>query len=202
MVPHVGVSGPSGVPPGGDDGRPARWAPRRGALRVAGHPPSSERLSVVGVSIVTMMTVHQHGTGQQPDREPVLLADALATVLDGIVTAARTGSEIRDPRSGGETSCRFCGATAEWHRTEHGRWVLIEPGAFPTASVPAGKRWRIAEDGTAVNLGSAVPSDICRVSHLDVCVCRAAANGRRAPNQPIRRKPSVAIRPKTARSAS
>jgi Family of unknown function (DUF6083) len=155
---------------------------------------------VVGVSIVTMMTVHQHGTGQQPDREPVLLADALATALDGIVAAARTGSEVREPRSGGETSCRSCGATVEWHRTEHGRWVLIEPGGFPIASVSAGKGWRIAGDGTAVNLGSAVPSDICRVGHVDVCT--AAANGRRAPDQPIRRRPSVAIRSKTARSGS
>jgi hypothetical protein len=148
---------------------------------------------VVDVSIVTMMTVHQHGTRQQPDREPVLLADALATALDGIVTAARTGVEVRDPRPGGDTSCRSCGAMAEWHRTENGRWVLIEPGAFPAASIPAGKRWRVAGDGTAVNLGCAVPSDICRVSHADLCT--AAANDRQGSDrQPIRRRPSAAIR--------
>lgn len=131
------------------------------------------------------MTVHQHGTAQQPDREPVLLADALATALDGIVDAARSGRGLPggrsggmpDPRSGGETNCRRCGAAAEWHRAEGGRWILIEPGAFPTASVPAGRRWRIAGDGTAVNLGSAVPSDICRVSHFDICEAAADLRG-------------------------
>ncbi|MET7756517.1 DUF6083 domain-containing protein [Streptomyces sp. NPDC005389] len=46
---------------------------------------------------------------------------------------------------------------------------MIEPGELATAAVPAGSRWRIAGDGTAVNLGSAVPSDTCRVSHFDVC---------------------------------
>lgn len=153
---------------------------------------------MVGVSIIVMMTVHQHGTGQQPDREPVLLADALASALDGIVNAERTGRQVQDPRAGGPATCRRCGGAAQWHRTAEGRWVMIEPGAFPTASVPAGKRWRVAGDGTAVNLGSAVPSDICRVSHFDVC---PAAGGRR-PDQPSWRGPSKAIRSKTARSAS
>jgi hypothetical protein len=153
---------------------------------------------VAPVSIVGMMTVHQHGTGRQTDREPVLLGDALPAALDGIVAAARTGRRVPDPRSGGETNCRRCGAPAQWHRVEGGRWVLIEPGAYPTASVPAGRRWRIAGDGTAVNLGTAVPSDICRVSHSDVC----PAAGRGVREQPIRRRPSAAIRPMSARSAS
>jgi hypothetical protein len=122
-----------------------------------------------------MMTVHQHDASGQPDREPVLLADALVTALDGIAHAARTGRGVPDPRSGGETACGECGAAAEWHRTEGGGWVMIEPGACPAAWIPTGKRWRIAGDGTAVNLGSAVPSDICRISHFDVCPATATA---------------------------
>lgn len=153
---------------------------------------------MVPVSIYHMMTVHQHGAGRQADREPVLLGDALAVALDGIAAAARTGRGVPDPRSGGETHCRRCGAPAQWHRGEGGRWVLLEPGAYPTASVPAGRRWRIAGDGSAVNLGAAVPSDICRVSHDDVC----PAAGRGAAEQPTRRRTSAAIRPTAARSAS
>lgn len=45
----------------------------------------------------------------------------------------------------------------------------MEPGDWPIAPIPPGKRWRIAGDGTAVNLARASPSDTCRISHVDVC---------------------------------
>jgi hypothetical protein len=106
---------------------------------------------------------------EQPDREPVLLADALATVVDGIRSAARTAIPVADPAAGTATSCGRCACAAHWHRTSSGRWILIEPGEWPLAVVPAGRRWRVAGDGTAVNLRAAAPSDTCRISHFDVC---------------------------------
>ncbi|MEN8649585.1 DUF6083 domain-containing protein [Streptomyces sp. 21So2-11] len=39
----------------------------------------------------------------------------------------------------------------------------------PTHAVPAGQRWRVAPDGAAVKLGSASPTDTCRISHFSVC---------------------------------
>ncbi|MFB6623500.1 DUF6083 domain-containing protein [Streptomyces sp. NPDC056374] len=135
-----------------------------------------------------------------PARDPVLVGDVLAGLVDAVSFAARGGGVVRDlrlgeairdvrraavgvpePRSGGTapavpratgpaaSACRRCGAQAAWHRTVRGRWIMIEPGELATSAVPAGSRWRIAGDGTAVNLGSAVPSDTCRVSHFDVC---------------------------------
>ncbi|MFF3839676.1 DUF6083 domain-containing protein [Streptomyces sp. NPDC001930] len=146
-----------------------------------------------------------------PARDPVLVGDVLAGLVDaasfavrggGVVRDARFGQAIRDvrraavgvpePRSGGSaglpdprvggsaphvpravgpatSACRRCGGQGAWHRTVKGRWIMIEPGELVTTAVPAGSRWRVAGDGTAVNLGSAVPSDTCRVSHFDVC---------------------------------
>ncbi|MFD4319734.1 DUF6083 domain-containing protein [Streptomyces sp. NPDC058548] len=135
-----------------------------------------------------------------PVRDPVLVGDVLAGLVDaasvavrggGVVRDVRFGEAIRDvrraavgvpePRSGGSVPslpraagpaasvCRRCGGRGAWYRTVRGRWIMIEPGEPATAAVPAGSRWRIAGDGTAVNLGSAVPSDTCRVSHFDVC---------------------------------
>ncbi|WP_406060209.1 DUF6083 domain-containing protein [Streptomyces sp. NBC_01077] len=86
-----------------------------------------------------------------------------------VVPEPRSGGVVRGAASPAGSVCRRCGARAEWHRTVRGRWILIEPGELTTAAVPAGSRWRVAGDGTAVNLGSAVPSDTCRVSHFDVC---------------------------------
>ncbi|MFF0475280.1 DUF6083 domain-containing protein [Streptomyces sp. NPDC004284] len=74
-------------------------------------------------------------------------------------------------------ACDRCGARAEWRRTVRGRRLLLEPGELAARLVPAGRRWRVAGDGTAVALGSAVPSDTCRVSHLDVCPARPAPAG-------------------------
>ncbi|MCZ0980409.1 DUF6083 domain-containing protein [Streptomyces diastatochromogenes] len=73
------------------------------------------------------------------------------------------------------TTCDRCGARAEWRRTVRGRWVLLETGELAAGLVPAGRRWRVAGDGTVVNLGSAVPSDTCRVTHFDVCPARPAS---------------------------
>ncbi|MDN3294159.1 DUF6083 domain-containing protein [Streptomyces ficellus] len=69
-------------------------------------------------------------------------------------------------------TCRLCGARAGWHRTVNGRWVALEPGERPIASVPPGRRWYVAGDGTAVNLRGAAPADTCRVSHFSVCTAR------------------------------
>ncbi|MFI9587581.1 DUF6083 domain-containing protein [Streptomyces sp. NPDC052236] len=44
----------------------------------------------------------------------------------------------------------------------------------PTHTVPAGQRWRVAPDCSAVKLGSASPTDTCRVSHFSVCPGRGA----------------------------
>ncbi|MDX2562356.1 DUF6083 domain-containing protein [Streptomyces sp. TX20-6-3] len=135
-----------------------------------------------------------------PVRDPVLVGDVLAGLVDTASFAVRGGGVVRDvpfgeairdvrraavgvpePRSGGSAPsvpraagpagsvCRRCGGRGAWYRTVRGRWIMIEPGEPATAAVPAGSRWRIAGDGTAVNLGSAVPSDTCRVSHFDVC---------------------------------
>ncbi|WP_159026474.1 DUF6083 domain-containing protein [Streptomyces vietnamensis] len=88
--------------------------------------------------------------------------------------AARGTAAPAAPGKPSPAVCDRCGARAEWHRTVRGRWVMIEPGELTARLVPAGRRWRVAGDGTTVNLGSAVPSDTCRVSHFDVCPARPA----------------------------
>ncbi|MFI5805720.1 DUF6083 domain-containing protein [Streptomyces sp. NPDC051561] len=109
-------------------------------------------------------------------REPVLLAEVLASTAIELGSAARQLRAVPDPRGSGGTSCKRCGASAEWHRTVRGKWILIEPGERAVGSVPAGKRWRIAGDGTAVNLGSAIPADTCRISHFDLCPARSTSS--------------------------
>lgn len=138
-----------------------------------------------------------------PTRDPVLVGDVLAGLVDaasfavrgsgggmgigsgsrgigggggpgglspgGLIPEARSVGSVPDAGRPGASVCGRCGARAEWHRTVRGRWIMIEPGALRAAAVPAGSRWRVAGDGTAVNLGSAVPSDTCRISHFDVC---------------------------------
>jgi hypothetical protein len=99
---------------------------------------------------------------EHADREPVLLGEALGTVLDA------------GPTAGPSSACDRCGSAAEWHLTVRGRWIMIEPGAWPTGAIPAGRRWRIAGDGTAVNLRSAEPSDTCRITHFDICPANPA----------------------------
>ncbi|MFC9325857.1 DUF6083 domain-containing protein [Kitasatospora sp. NPDC057015] len=133
------------------------------------------------------------------DREPVPLAEALVGAFEEVARTARAGRLLpaqraaaggggasdsggasgRDGTSGEGTSdgspanafagCLRCGARARWHRTLRGRWVLLEPGDWPTGAVPVGKRWRITADGTAVALGVADPSGTCRISHFDAC---------------------------------
>ncbi|ALO09731.1 hypothetical protein AQF52_4137 [Streptomyces venezuelae] len=114
---------------------------------------------------------------EHPAREPVLVGDVLAGMTEAVTHAARSGRAVPDARRPSTATCGACGAGAEWHRTVRGRWVMIEPGELPARVVPAGSRWRVAGDGTAVNLGSAVPSDTCRVSHFDVCPGRPAPIG-------------------------
>ncbi|MEV8586919.1 DUF6083 domain-containing protein [Streptomyces sp. NPDC051180] len=109
-----------------------------------------------------------------PVREPVLVGELLAGVTAAVSSAARSGRAVPDVRRPRTTTCDGCGAGAEWHRTVRGRWVMIEPGALASRGVPAGRRWRIAGDGTAVHLGPAAPSDTCRISHFDVCPARPA----------------------------
>ncbi|WP_330329035.1 DUF6083 domain-containing protein [Streptomyces sp. NBC_00536] len=107
------------------------------------------------------------------DGGPFLLAKVLADTL--VTTIGRQ----RRPEAGGApgagagaarpATCRDCGQAAYWHRTVRGKWILIEPGTRPTHTVPAGQRWRVAPDGSAVNLGAASPTDTCRISHFAVC---------------------------------
>ncbi|MFF7181944.1 DUF6083 domain-containing protein [Streptomyces sp. NPDC008121] len=99
--------------------------------------------------------------------DPVLVGEVLAGL-------APMAGGIPDQRKPGTAACSGCGARAAWHRTTHGRWILMEPGEWPIGSVPAGRRWRVAGDGTAVDLGHAQPSDTCRISHFDVCPDRPA----------------------------
>jgi hypothetical protein len=102
-----------------------------------------------------------------PDREPERL-DVELTMAQLKVGATQ------DPVVGTPATCKDCGAPCAWHRTLRGRWLLIEPGGYPTEKVPPGKRWRVSGDGTAVNLGHANPSDQCRITHFDVCPAKPA----------------------------
>ncbi|MFI8910769.1 DUF6083 domain-containing protein [Streptomyces sp. NPDC053513] len=139
-----------------------------------------------------------------PTRDPVLVGEVLAGLADAMPRGARVvaqrarpgdvvrdlfgpGSAARDGAGPGSrppgvrapvlAACDRCGAGAEWHRTARGRWVLIEPGELTAGLVPVGRRWRVGGDGTAANLGAAVPADRCRVSHFDVCPARPAPDG-------------------------
>lgn len=77
-----------------------------------------------------------------------------------------------DPRQGGQATCRDCGLPGQWYSTVRHRHVLLEPDPWPLYQVPAGQRWRIASDGTAVNMGRAAPMDECRITHWLVCPAR------------------------------
>ncbi|MGR8009680.1 DUF6083 domain-containing protein [Streptomyces hypolithicus] len=103
------------------------------------------------------------------DREPVLLAEVLAVAAVELKRAAARAAPVPDPRDARTTVCKRCGAQASWYPTVRGRWILIEPGERPAGAVPAGRRWRIAGDGTAVNIGWSSPADTCRISHFDLC---------------------------------
>jgi hypothetical protein len=107
-------------------------------------------------------------------RDPLRLGDILTATGDALTFVARTATTLADAPKRGRTICRECGAPAEWYRTTGGRWMLMEPGAQTAGSVPPGRRWRVAGDGTAVGLRGAAPSDTCRVSHFDVCPARSA----------------------------
>ncbi|MCY0948601.1 DUF6083 domain-containing protein [Streptomyces sp. H27-S2] len=113
---------------------------------------------------------HERDRVRRSENGPFLLAQVLA---DTLVTIGRQRQP--DAREGRQAVCRRCGEAAYWHRTVHGRWILIQPGEAPCHLVPEGKRWRIAGDGTALNLGRAIPSDTCRVSHFDVCAQAVAS---------------------------
>ncbi|MGW6686556.1 DUF6083 domain-containing protein [Streptomyces sp. NPDC054961] len=166
--------------------------------------PHARWTASLGLSLCT--GCERAGVGH-PDREPVLVGEVLAGTAEALARAARTAgsatlvravrsvSSVRSVRSGSSvhsarsdapagsvrdprrTVCRTCGGEAEWHRTVRGRWLMIEPGAWPVGSVPAGKRWHIAADGTAVTLGAPAPSDRCRISHFDVCPLGPAPTG-------------------------
>jgi hypothetical protein len=102
-----------------------------------------------------------------PDREPERPDVELA--VEQLKAAA-----VHDPVQGSPTTCKDCGAPCTWHRTLRGRWLLMEPGSYPTGKIPPGKRWRVAGDGTAVNLHRANPADQCRITHFDVYPARPA----------------------------
>ncbi len=102
-----------------------------------------------------------------PDREPE--PPNVELVMEQLRSAP-----VPDPAQGTPASCKDCGASCSWHRTEHGRWLLMEPGGYPLEKIPLGKRWRVAGDGTAVNLHWANPTDECRITHFDVCPAKPA----------------------------
>jgi Family of unknown function (DUF6083) len=102
-----------------------------------------------------------------PDREPEI--PNVELVVEQLKAAP-----VLDPAQGTPTTCRDCGASCSWHRTENGRWLLMEPGGYPTEKVPPGRRWRVAGDGTAVNLHRGNPTDECRITHFDVCPTKLA----------------------------
>ncbi|MCX5376255.1 DUF6083 domain-containing protein [Streptomyces sp. NBC_00091] len=112
----------------------------------------------------------ERGSGERGSGEcgPFLLAKVLADTLVTTIGRPRPAGDPASPEAR-PAACRRCGGEAHWHRTVRGKWILIEPGEYPTHTVPAGQRWRIAPDGTAVNLGAASPTDTCRVSHFHVC---------------------------------
>ncbi|WP_242427809.1 DUF6083 domain-containing protein [Streptomyces sp. Root431] len=144
-----------------------RWSD---ACEVCGAPYGSW---IANLGMALCGTCERAGS-DRPVREPVLVGDVLAGMTAAVTIAARTGRAVPDPRRPSTGTCDGCGAGAAWHRTLRGRWVLMEPGELAARVVPAGRRWRIAGDGTAVALGSAVPSDTCRISHFDVCPARPA----------------------------
>ncbi|MFE2910088.1 DUF6083 domain-containing protein [Kitasatospora indigofera] len=127
------------------------------------------------------------------DREPVTLGEALAGAFAEVARSVPAAPLLPAQRTGGPSAagahaaarpgsapgpgadagagagCRRCGARAIWHLTVRGRWILMEPGEWPTGAVPVGKRWRITADGIAVNLGASGRPDTCRISHFDTC---------------------------------
>ncbi|MFC8954216.1 DUF6083 domain-containing protein [Streptomyces sp. NPDC057101] len=132
-------------------------------------------------------------------RDPVLVGDVLAGLVDAaafavgpgdaapearsgaFVSVARSLGHVPEPRAGGllpdtagadPGACERCGARVEWRRTAWGHRVMIEPGALRAGVVPAGARWRVAGDGTVVDPGSVPPSEACRVGHAEVCAAR------------------------------
>ncbi|WP_326611146.1 DUF6083 domain-containing protein [Streptomyces scopuliridis] len=137
-------------------------------------------------------TCEQAGAGH-PSRDPVLLGDVLATASDAMAYADRRGRTIPDARTEGGTTCDACGAEAAWHCTIRGRWIRIEPGDWPITPIPPGKRWHMAGDGTALNLGRASPSDTCRISHFDVCPKSPAPGD--SPTMPARWRRNAQRRP-------
>ena len=64
-----------------------------------------------------------------PDREPERIDVEL------VAEQLRPGP-VADPRDGNASTCRDCGAAATWHRTTNGRWLLLEPGGYPTDKIP------------------------------------------------------------------
>ncbi len=144
------------------------------------HAPAYDSSRVRSAIIATLSVAvvsagcHHHAMAlvrceEQPDREPVLLADALPIVVDGIRMAARAAIPGAVPAAGTATTCGRCACAAYRHRTAGGHWILVEPGEWPVAAVPAGRRWRVARDGTAVNLRASVSFGTCRISHFEVC---------------------------------
>ncbi|GAA4522572.1 hypothetical protein GCM10023191_102010 [Actinoallomurus oryzae] len=101
-----------------------------------------------------------------PEHEPE--RPSVKTVVEQLV------DPVADPRDGTPATCRDCGAPGSWHRTENGRWLILEPGPYPMSKIPPGKRWRVAGDGTAVNLRSGNPTDECRITHFDICPAKPA----------------------------
>ncbi|WP_409470986.1 DUF6083 domain-containing protein [Streptomyces sp. HC307] len=133
--------------------------------------PRARWIASLGMALCT--ACEEAGSGH-PSREPVLVGEVLATTAEALAYAAHSATAVPDASTSRSTTCDACAGEAEWYRTVRGRWVMIEPGDWPIGRIPVGRRWRVADDGTAVNLGPASPSDTCRISHFDVCPSRPA----------------------------
>ncbi|MGK5639389.1 DUF6083 domain-containing protein [Streptomyces sp. URMC 126] len=116
------------------------------------------------------MAGHEGGRAGAPDVRPEdfgAWGDHFGAEEDG------DGLSARRPET---PDCPDCGRTAELRPTDTGHWILLQPGRYPVAEVPEGRRWYDAEDGRSVVRGpgaTARSADECRIAHRPVCAARA-----------------------------
>lgn len=100
---------------------------------------------------------------QAVDDEMTPLAATFADVVAFIDAAAG------DPREGSPGQCRTCQVEVRWHKTRLGKSIALDIEPVPVLTLALGKRWRVAGDGVALNLGRSAPTDTCRRCHFDAC---------------------------------
>lgn len=75
---------------------------------------------------------------------------------------------MKNVELGALAQCDVCGMGVRRHCDTEGNTVELDPREAPVGLVPAGLRWYVAGDGTAINLGAAGPESV-RVRHHDAC---------------------------------